>query len=107
MATYLILNSVFVLGALLLAVYTRTISLFKQRSWWVMLAVMLLLTAVFDNIFIAFDIFWYDTSKLLGIYVGLAPIEDFCYTLLAAILLPTLWRVRNGTPARSEKDAAI
>lgn len=57
----------------------------------VTLAILVALTAVFDSIMIALGFFSYPESKLLGLFVGLAPIEDFAYPVAAAVLLPTLW----------------
>ena len=53
---------------------------------------MLILTAVFDNLIILAGIVDYDTSKLLGIYVGVVPIEDFAYTVVAVLLVPAIWK---------------
>jgi len=33
----------------------------------------------------------YDESTLSGVMVGLAPVEDFAYTLAGAILIPMVW----------------
>ena len=56
---------------------------------------MLVLTALFDNLIIAAGIVEYDHSKLLGIYVGVVPLEDFAYTVLAVLLVPTIWKAMN------------
>lgn len=55
------------------------------------LGVLTLLTAVFDSVIIGLEIVAYDSSKMLGIIIGKAPIEDFAYALAAAFLLPLLW----------------
>jgi lycopene cyclase domain-containing protein len=47
---------------------------------------------VFDSLIIAAGIVGYDTAKILGIYIGTAPIEDFMYALLAAVIVPALWK---------------
>ena len=49
------------------------------------------MTAVFDNLIIMAGIVDYDPAKILGIYIYQAPVEDFFYAVLAAILVPTLW----------------
>jgi lycopene cyclase domain-containing protein len=49
------------------------------------------LTAVFDSVMIAADLFRYDESTLSGVQVLLAPVEDFAWPLAAAVLLPSLW----------------
>ena len=48
------------------------------------------LTAVFDNVMIAVDLFRFDESQLSGIHVGLAPLEDFAWPVAAATALPAL-----------------
>lgn len=52
---------------------------------------MLLMTLVFDNLIIASGIVDYDYSKTSGIRLFLAPIEDFAYTLVALVLVPSLF----------------
>jgi lycopene cyclase domain-containing protein len=70
---------------------------FLMRHWLVAkplvgtAAVMLILTAIFDNVIIATGIVAYDQEKISGIMVGVAPIEDFAYTVLAIVLVPSLF----------------
>lgn len=61
-------------------------------------AVVALLTAVFDTIMIAVGLFTYAEEHLIGWRIGLAPIEDFSYVFVVALLLPALWAFlrRNG-----------
>lgn len=88
MATYLILNIVVIIAAcLLFRVHVRR----PSNAWIVTFIGLLILTAIFDNFIIWAEIVGYDTSKLLGIYIGIAPIEDFMYSILAIIIVPTLW----------------
>jgi len=54
-------------------------------------AVMLLITAIFDNVIIATRIVAYDEAKISGIKIGVAPIEDFAYTVVALLVVPTLF----------------
>jgi lycopene cyclase domain-containing protein len=42
-------------------------------------------------VIIATGIVAYDQEKISGIMIGLAPIEDFAYTVLAIILVPSLF----------------
>jgi len=87
--TYLLLT---VTVMALVAIYA-----FLMRHWWVTrplvgtAAVMLMLTAIFDNVIIATGIVAYDQEKISGIMIGVAPIEDFAYTVLAIILVPSLF----------------
>lgn len=55
------------------------------------IVVLVVLTAVFDSLMIAAGLFHYCPDYLTGLYIGLAPIEDFAYPLAAAIGLPALW----------------
>ena len=52
---------------------------------------LVVLTAVFDSLMIAAELFHYDPAALAGPHIGLAPIEDFAYPLATAILLPAVW----------------
>ncbi|OAN38875.1 lycopene cyclase domain-containing protein [Microbacterium sp. H83] len=63
-------------------------------------AVLFLLTAVFDTVMIATGLFHYSAGHLLGIHVGLAPLEDFAYPLAGAVLLPALWAFVHGRRRR-------
>ena len=63
------------------------------KAWWLTLAILLVLTAVFDSLIIWAGIVGYDTQKILGLYVGKAPIEDFFYAVLAVIIVPALWNL--------------
>ena len=57
------------------------------------LIVLMVFTAVFDNLIIGAGIVAYDPTKISGVFIGIAPIEDFAYTLAAVLILPTLWGV--------------
>lgn len=90
MARYLILNLV-VIGCLILAVSLWPMSV-PRRKVWIIGIVLLVLTAVFDSLIIAAGIVNYDPTKIIGVYLGKAPIEDFAYTLAAVIIVPYTWK---------------
>lgn len=102
MATYVILNIAF-LAVVVVALRPRRLP--HPRIWLATLAVLLLLTAVFDNLIIHFDVVGYDASKLLGVYIGNAPIEDFFYSLLAVFLIPLIWHRLKKTTPKDTDDA--
>ncbi len=52
--------------------------------------VLLVLTAVFDNIMIGVGLYTYPPEHISGVRIGLAPIEDFAYPLCAAFLVPAV-----------------
>ena len=67
------------------------------------MAALIILTAVFDNVMIAVDLFGYRSDHLSGLHLGLAPIEDFAWPVVGALLLPAIWellseREQSGTP---------
>jgi lycopene cyclase domain-containing protein len=71
-------------------------------------AALAVLTAVFDSVMIGMELFHYDASHILGLKIGLAPIEDFAYPLAGAVALPGLWmwltRKRNDASPPSSRD---
>lgn len=88
MATYLILNLIFIaLAMTLLRIKPKR----PSRIWLVTFSSLLVLTFMFDSLMIYFDFFHYAPDKILGIHIGLAPIEDFFYPLLACIIVPAVW----------------
>lgn len=90
MTTYIVLNTVYLVG--ILAILKWRGLLVWNRSVLVTLCILTVCTAVFDSLIIAAGIVDYDTTKILGIYVGAAPIEDYMYALLAAVIVPALWK---------------
>jgi lycopene cyclase domain-containing protein len=53
--------------------------------------VLVILTAIFDNLMIAAGLFTYPEHLISGIRIGLAPIEDFAYPVCAAFLVPAVY----------------
>lgn len=90
MATYIVLNTVYLVTVL--AILKRRGLLVWNRSVVATLCIMIACTAVFDSLIIAAGIVDYDTTKILGMYIGTAPIEDFMYALLAVVIVPALWK---------------
>lgn len=70
----------------------------------VTVVVLFALTAVFDTIMIGANLFHYAPDALLGVRIGLAPLEDFAYPLAGALVLPALWVTvqRGGTQRRKD-----
>lgn len=73
--------------------------------WWT-LVILVILTAIFDNIIVGVGLVDYDPAKISGLRVPYAPIEDFSYTLGAVMLIPALWHLfgrRRATADSSER----
>lgn len=105
--SYWALNAVFLLVAL--AAGTAAAFALKGRARSRALAaaggtaaVVLVLTAVFDNLMIAAGLFTYAPDMISGALLGLAPLEDFAYPVAAVLLLPALWILLE----RNSKTAA-
>lgn len=96
--TYLVLN-ITVIVAAAFALSAR----FKKPGtrWWMTFAALIALTLIFDNIFIGLGMFTYNPELILGVTIGVAPIEDFLYSLLACIIVPLLWN-RFKSPNHKE-----
>lgn len=100
-ATYAIINLPFLLVSVIVAalavwrVRSRGEDARAMRSWLtvggITLLVLVVFTAVFDNVIVGLGIVGYDPALILGAKVLYAPVEDFAYTIAAALLLPSLW----------------
>lgn len=104
--TYALLSLIFLAvaaAALVIALAVAPDRARLVRRWWlpVLLAavVVLVLTAVFDNLMIVAGFMTYADAHILGAKLGLVPLEDFSYPLAALLLLPALWLLtrRRGT----------
>ena len=89
--TYFVMNVFFLVPLLVIALFMR-----KQLPWraifWATGA-LLIITAIFDNLIIGTGIVAYDEELISGIKIGLAPIEDFSYSLAGPLLVAILSKV--------------
>ncbi|WP_051222555.1 lycopene cyclase domain-containing protein [Agrococcus lahaulensis] len=112
------MSYILVLAPLLAAsIVAAVLALRRDRRRWgalaIAAAIVLALTIVFDSLMIAADLFRYDDGKLLGPRVGLAPVEDLGYALIAVLLAAAIWtllpsrvaRGRDGAPAAPASEA--
>ena len=80
----------------------------RLRASAITAVVLVVLTAIFDNVMIAADLFTYPEHLISGIRIGLAPIEDFAYPVAAAFLVPavrTLFAPRPVPPTHPAPPA--
>ena len=78
-----------------------------RDSCWTVTA-LVIMTAIFDNFIVGSGIVAYNPETLSGAFIGYAPIEDFAYTLVAAVLIPLTWwwlgaRSTKSTPKKAKK----
>ena len=82
-----------VVGCFALAKYRRAMPWLPLLG---IVGILLLVTAVFDNVMIGIGLVGYDAGKISGVFIGIAPLEDFAYAVAAAIALPSLWLLLPG-----------
>ncbi|MFJ2544563.1 lycopene cyclase domain-containing protein [Microbacterium sp. NPDC087589] len=108
--TYIELSAWFVGAAVVAAVVLSVVS-GRHRAhvgaMAVTIVVLFILTAVFDTVMIATGLFHYSADHLLGIHIGLAPLEDFAYPLAGAVLLPTLWAALHARRRVRDDSSAV
>jgi lycopene cyclase domain-containing protein len=90
--TYWALNSIFLAVVAVVAI----VAVVSRRSprWLALLiaaGVLLVMTAIFDNVMIGIGLVGYNPSLISGVFIGRAPLEDFAYAVAAAALLPSVW----------------
>ncbi|RNE48765.1 lycopene cyclase domain-containing protein [Corynebacterium alimapuense] len=95
--TYLLISLPFLILALILWVLHRNAVPRQLAVTAIVGAVLLVLTAIFDNLMIWAELVGYGDAQRLGIQVGLVPIEDFFYAIFVALIIPALW-TRKGPP---------
>lgn len=101
--TYWILNAFFLAGTtIIVSVFLRRSDKYHLVPVLLTALIMLIVSVGFDNLMIAIGLVAYESNKISGIFIGIAPIEDFCYAIAAAVLLPFLWRMLENK--KQKKD---
>jgi lycopene cyclase domain-containing protein len=103
--TYWLLDAIFLIPAVVLAILAA-----RRLSWpaiGLTAATLLVMTAIFDNVMIWVGLVAYNESLISGVFVGVAPLEDFAYALAAIIGLPSLWvLLPTRTTAKPLRDSS-
>lgn len=111
--TYWMLNALF-LTAILVTVAAAILSsrrVARESLHWRAIAltglVLIVMTAVFDNVMIGIGLVDYNPEVTAPTRLGVAPLEDFAYTVAAVLLLPTVWVLtqRRSPESRTENAA--
>ncbi|WP_066586415.1 lycopene cyclase domain-containing protein [Cellulomonas timonensis] len=81
----------------------------RLRGWAVVWTVahLLMLTLIFDTLMIEVGLYTYEPSKILGVWVWGAPLEDFAYPIAAGIAMPVLWTVLGRRRRDRAPDAHV
>jgi lycopene cyclase domain-containing protein len=92
--SYWALNAIF-LTAVLAVALAAALRRHRTGPVWAFVGltagVLVLVTALFDNIMIGVGLVGYSAELIGGAFIGIAPLEDFAYPIAAAVLLPALW----------------
>lgn len=100
--TYFVMNLFFLVPLFVIGLFMR-----KQLPWRAIIlatGTLLVITAIFDNLIIGTGIVAYDEALISGIKLGLAPIEDFSYSLAGPLLIAILSKVLGlDKPNKSER----
>ena len=99
--TYAELNLLFLVPAIAVLLYFRWLVRWRKLCFTV--AALVIMTAIFDNFIVGSGIVAYNPETLSGAFIGFAPIEDFAYTLVAAVLVPITWWWLGSREAKSPK----
>jgi lycopene cyclase domain-containing protein len=102
--TYALIIIPFALLTLVVTLLSMTQPGMKQRmlASTISAAILVALTAIFDNVIISAGLVAYPEGTSSGIRIGVAPIEDFSYAICAAYLVPAVYvllpKARSGAP---------
>lgn len=89
--TYVLISLPFLLAGALCAAWRWRRFTRQGAVVAIVMAIVLALTVVFDNLMIAFGNVGYGDSQNLGLYLGLVPIEDLFYPIFAVLVVTALW----------------
>ena len=102
--TYWLINAAFL--AVVAGLVIAAVALRRAPRWSAVGlagAIILVMTAVFDNVMIAVGLVAYAPEHISGAFIGAAPIEDFAYAIAAVVGLPSLWALL-GRRAKGEPE---
>lgn len=100
---YFLMNLPFLVAGLGAAYYFDR-QVFRRRSSWLLLGVLVIMTTIFNTYLTRLPIVRYNQDALLGLKVGTIPIEDYAYTLVLAFLPASAWRRINVKEKTDEKN---
>lgn len=105
--TYWLLNAVFLalVAALVIAVVVRRRSP-QWRAIAITMGILLVMTAVFDNVMISVGLVGYSADAISGAFIGVAPLEDFAYAVAAVVALPCLWTLLGSRKSAVSSSAS-
>lgn len=92
MLTYFVMGLPFIAVVLALDWFVFKTRVVATKQCWIVMVIMLLITAVFDQFLTGLPIVHYNQEHISNIRIFYAPIEDFMYTFAAVIGLGSLMK---------------
>lgn len=89
--TYVYISLPFLLVAIIVWVARRGAYRAQVKTTLAVGAVVLILTAIFDNLMIWAGLVGYGEAQRLGLQLGLVPVEDFFYAVFVVLIVPAVW----------------
>lgn len=105
--TYTLINLVFLVPALVLAVVGWRSGRVSRSALALTAIAMIALTIVFDNLMISVGLFTYAEDLISGIMIGAMPVEDLAYTVFAVLALPALWELLGRRRTSAVRSGAV
>jgi lycopene cyclase domain-containing protein len=105
--TYWLINAAFL--AVVAGVAIAAIAAGRAPRWAAVglaAALLLVMTAVFDNVMISVGLVAYAPEHISGAFVGIAPLEDFAYAIAAVVGLPCLWSLLDRRTRAADASGA-
>lgn len=94
MPEYVILAASLIVVTLLIVARFR-LKIASTKVLLSLIAILLLLTLIFDFYLTSLPIVIYNNNSILNIKIATIPIEDFSYTIAVAIIVPSLFKYFN------------
>lgn len=93
--TYLLISLPFLILGVVLWMWRRNSAPHQLAVTAIVTVILLVLTAIFDNLMIWAELVGYGDAQRLGLQIGLVPIEDLFYPLFVALIVPAFWPGRK------------
>lgn len=94
--TYVLISLPFIAAGAILWWSKRRYASHQTATTLTVGAVLLVLTAIFDNLMIWVGLVGYGDGQRFGWQVGLVPVEDFFYPVFAVLVVTALWPHPRG-----------
>lgn len=87
---YSLMGMPFITFVLLLDIVILRTRVVYKKDFWIVLGIMMVFTAIFDQLLTGLPIVNYNEANISGIRFFFAPIEDFSYTIAGVILMGSI-----------------